>query len=278
MEQFCLERSLAVHRPFGSEPPSATGRQVPTLPVSLHVMQRPEVESSLHAVSQHTPSVQCPLTHWLPVVHATPIGLRPQVLLLHVVGGTQSLSWVQLVRQAVPLHVKVPQVISFGVTHFPAPSHAEAGVSLDEEEQSAAPQFLPLSKYAQAPLLQAPVVWQVDCVLTLHLPCGSGEPSATELHVPSELDRLQASHDTSQALLQHTPWAQKFESQSAATLHIAPGGLFPHELLTQNLPETQSLSVVQIVVQALPLQMYGLQLIDSGDSHCPEALHVEGGV
>lgn len=273
-----MERSLATQRPLGSEPASGTGKHVPTLLASLHVMQSPEVELSLHAVSQHTPSVQNPLTHWLPAVHATLIGLRPQELLMQVLGDLQSESWVQLVLQAVPLHVKVPQSRSFGVTHFPAPSHNEAGVSLVEEEQSADAQFLPLSKYAQAPLLQEPVVWQVDCAVTLHLPCGSGEPSATEVHVPSELDRLQASHDTSQALLQHTPWAQKFESQSAAAPHIAPIGFFPHEPFTQNLPETQSLSAVQIVPQTLPLQMKGLQVIESGAAHCPEALQVEGGV
>jgi hypothetical protein len=53
-----VDALLATQSPLGSAPPAATGRQVPTLPANLQVMQSPVVALSLHAVSQHTPSVQ----------------------------------------------------------------------------------------------------------------------------------------------------------------------------------------------------------------------------
>jgi hypothetical protein len=96
----------------------------------------------------------------------------------------------------------------FGVTHLPDPSQAEAGVADVFVAHAAGPQFLPLSQLAQAPDLQAPVVRQVFCRVTAHFACGSGELSATAVHLPSDDVRLQAMQAAVQSELQHTPCAQ----------------------------------------------------------------------
>ena len=106
----------------------ATGKHVPTLPVSLQLLHRPVVASSLHALSQHTPSVQKPLTHCVPAVQAVPTGFRPQALPAQVLGGTQSASKIQVDLQAAGSQVKVPQETSPGVVQAPAPSQVETGV------------------------------------------------------------------------------------------------------------------------------------------------------
>jgi len=167
-EQSPAAASLATQRPLGSVPPAGTGRQLPTFPGTLQVRQIPAVASSLHAVSQHTPSVQWPLAHWELAEHAVPGGFRPQELLTQVLGATQSASVVQVDLQAATLQTKVPQEELLGVTQFPAPSHVEAGVCSEAEEHTAGLQFLPLSYWAQAPALHNPVVPHVDCAVTKH--------------------------------------------------------------------------------------------------------------
>ena len=63
LEQSPADATLATQRPLGSAPPVATGKQVPILPACLQLLHRPVAALSLHALSQHTPSVQKPLTH-----------------------------------------------------------------------------------------------------------------------------------------------------------------------------------------------------------------------
>jgi hypothetical protein len=111
------------------------------------------------------------------------------------------------------------------------------------------------------------VVLQVDCRVTGHRPCGSGEPSETELHRPSDPDRLQALQAPLHALLQHTPWAQNPDPHSVAALHSKPGGLRPQEAALQKFPATHWLSLLQAAKQTLPLQTYGLQAFDCGSTH-----------
>jgi hypothetical protein len=84
--------------------------------------------SSLQALSQHTPSVQCPLTHWPEAVQAAPIDFKPHDPRRQVLGETQSVSELQADLQAAPPQVKVPHEMLAGVTQVPAPSQAEAGV------------------------------------------------------------------------------------------------------------------------------------------------------
>jgi hypothetical protein len=60
--------------------PDAMLVQVPTLPVMLHAWQVP-----VHAVLQHTPSTQLPLTHWPLLEHAAPLASWQTPAPLHCV-------------------------------------------------------------------------------------------------------------------------------------------------------------------------------------------------
>lgn len=248
------------------------------MPATLQLLHRPLAASSLQAVSQHTPSLQWPLTHWPLAVQAVPKDFKPQELPTQVLGGTQSASEAQLALHAPPLHTKVPQLRLSGVMQAPAPSQADAGVWDELEAQAAGLQLLPLSKNAQTPPLQAPVVPQVAGALTLHLPWGSGAPSLTVVHRPSEPAKLQALQASEQDWLQHTPWAHVPDRHSPPALHAAPLGFRPHDEFSQNCPGTHCLSLAQVEKQLLPLHRKGLHEIERGDTHCPTALHREGGV
>ncbi len=114
LEQSPLPAALRTQRALGSAPPLSTFEQAPAgrVRVPLQVLQSPALAASAHALSQHTPSVQKPLCHWLAAVQATPFILRPQLLPTQVLGATQSrasVAVVQLLRQAPPAQVKVPQ-------------------------------------------------------------------------------------------------------------------------------------------------------------------------
>jgi hypothetical protein len=133
--------------------------------------------------------------------------------------------------------LKGKQLLVFGVTHFPLPSHANAAVDESPSElQAAPPQFLPLSQAAHAPDLHNPVVPHVSWLVEAQTPCGSGVPSATAVHNPAEAVRLQLMQASVQALLQHTPWAQAFDWQSSPALHTAPIGFLPQEAFWHVLP------------------------------------------
>jgi hypothetical protein len=223
-------------------------------------MHRLPVVPSLHAELQQTPWVQKPLLHWLPAVQAAPLTLRPHERFTHVLGATQSLSVAQVPRQALLRQVKVPQGTSAGVTQAPLPSQVDTGVCAVVPAQTAGLHIVPLSTMAQAPARHAPVVPQVVLSVALHFSCGSRAPSGTAVHVPGLAARLHALHASVQAELQQTPCAQNPEAHSPPALHSAPGGFLPHELFRQRLGGTQSLSLVQPVKQALPLQVYGLHV------------------
>jgi len=75
-----------------------------------------------------------------------------------------------------------------------------------------------------------PVVPQVLCAWTVHLPCGS-EPLCTSVQVPAELARLHAVQAPVQALLQHLPWAQCRLAHSLSAEQSAAIGFGPHELM-----------------------------------------------
>jgi hypothetical protein len=91
---------LAAQRCLGSDCPLATLEHLPTLPETLQLLQSPPVEASEQALSQHTPSVQKPEAHWLPVVQAEPLFLTPQDPFEHVLGDLQSPSLWQLLLHA----------------------------------------------------------------------------------------------------------------------------------------------------------------------------------
>jgi len=129
---------LAAHRCLGSDCPSCTGEHVPTFPDTLQLMHKPPVDASLQEELQHTPSVQMPLSHSLPTVHAAPLALRPQEFFTHVLGVTQSLSRLQVDRHDEPLQANVPQDRSGEPVQAPRPSQVETGVTDDVLAQAAA--------------------------------------------------------------------------------------------------------------------------------------------
>ena len=103
-------------------------RQVPRLPTIPHDMQAPS-----QAVAQQTRWAQTPLTHSGPASQAAPLGLRPHEPSSHAAGDAQSVSCVAAVH--VDLHAPAPHAngkhdVDAGVTHAPAPSHVDSGVSV----------------------------------------------------------------------------------------------------------------------------------------------------
>jgi hypothetical protein len=115
--------------------------------VPLHVLHKPPEVASAQAVLQHTPSVQNPLWHWPAAVHAKPFPFKPQELFTQVSGGLQSVSFVQMFRQAfaLELHTKLPQGILAGVLQVPLPSQVEPGMAKDVLAQTGSLQGEPWS-------------------------------------------------------------------------------------------------------------------------------------
>jgi hypothetical protein len=90
--------ALARQRALGSAPPSGTGEQVPTLPVTLQLWHVPVV-ASVQAVLQQTPSVQNPLRHWSALEQLAPFDFLPHDPFTHTLPAAQWASVVQLLRQ-----------------------------------------------------------------------------------------------------------------------------------------------------------------------------------
>ena len=211
-------------------------------------------------------------------VHCAPLGLRPHEPFTQVLGALQSPSVVQMVRHALPVHMKLPQDRSAGVTHIPVPLQVDAGLADEDDAQVASMQRAPAAQRAQAPPWQRPVVPHVSCTVIAQMVCGSMVPSLTIVHTPMLPCR---SHDTQavlQAELQHTPWAQCFDEHSVSSVHSAPKGLRPQEPLTQTLPGVQSVSFVHRERHFEPWQVKGLHVRDEGLTHWPWLLQVAAGV
>ena len=99
--------------------------------------------------------------------------------------------------------------------------------------------------------LQVPSAPQVEAADIVHWVAGVGVwPAGTGEQVPALLVSAQDMQVPVQALLQQTPCAQKPDWQAAAAEQGAPGGSFPQLPLVQELGATQSLLVVQVILQA----------------------------
>ena len=79
--------------------------------------------------------------------------------------------------------------------------------------------------------------------LSAHTPWGSALPSATAVHRPGELGRLQDWQEPRQSLSQQTPSAQTLEVHSLPLWHLSPGPLAPQLPFKHWLPLAQSSSV-----------------------------------
>jgi len=101
-------------------------------------------------------------------------------------------------------------------------------------------------------------------------------PFGTGAQVPTVPGRLQAKQPMLQSEAQQTPWAQKPLLHSSGIEHIAPLSFFPHEFAVQVFGGRHCVLFVQALKQREPLQMNGLHGIESGATHWPLALQVDG--
>jgi hypothetical protein len=96
-----------------------------------------------HALSQQTPSTQKPDAHWSPLVQSRPFPMAPQLPPTQVLGATQVLLLVQLLRQAAPSQVDGLQDTGSPRTHTPSPSHRLAGTTWSRPWQAGGRHIVP---------------------------------------------------------------------------------------------------------------------------------------
>lgn len=160
-------------------------------------------------MSQHTPSTQLPLRHWLADEQEAPLPFFPHELFTQVYGLTHWLSLVQLARQRPVLesHVNDPHCTVDCAGHAsPRPSQKDAASEDDEVEHDGPLHWLVVWNTSQAPFRQVPFVPHVLTSFVAHLL--SAVPLATDEQVPAVLPRLHATQAPVQADVQQTPCAQ----------------------------------------------------------------------
>ena len=107
---------------------------------------------------------------------------------------------------------------------------------------------------------------------------GSGCPSGTLVQMPIDDVSAHDLHALAQPVAQQTPCAQLLDSHSRLSAQKAPFGLRPQELSRHSFPVTQLASTVHDAKHRAPLQTNGAQVLASGATHRPVALHAAGGV
>ena len=145
-------------------------------------------------------------------------------------------------------------------------------VAFDQARQAPAPLHVPSFEQSPAPAL-----------LAVQRCFGSAPPEATAEQVPTLPDTLQLMHKppvvaSLQAVLQQTPSVQNPLKHCALLAQVAPLDFLPHELFTQVLGETHSLSSLQVVKQAPLAQVKGEQALSGGVTHLPLPSHLDAGV
>jgi hypothetical protein len=213
--------------------PEGVLAHVPTLPATLHAWQVP-----VQAVSQQTPSTQCPLAHWLPTVQATASAARQLPAPLHTLvpvheggscwkaGVARHVPTLPAMLQAwqVPAHALLQHTPStqLPLAHsFPAP---QVTLLVFLAAHDPAEQYLPAAQSASLPQKEkhAPAPLQVKAPQ----PDLGSRPESTGPHVPSLLcpvsAAVQAWHVPEQAALQQTPSTQRPLKHSLCWLQVAP--------------------------------------------------------
>ena len=207
--------------------------------------------------------------------------MRPhEPLLLHTAGGAQSPSVVQEFLHTVAPHWYGKQGVAFGVTHLPAPSHADTPVKVVEPAGHDDPRHVVPCAYSwQVPLpSHLPFVPQLPVPLSGQVAVGSTAPAGTFVQVPVVVGSAHDWHLPSQRELQQTPCEQKPVTHSASLEHNAGGTFSPHEFETQVFGCLHWSFVAQLLKHCVPLHTYGAQGCASEATHWPVALQVEGGV
>jgi hypothetical protein len=123
-----------------------------------------------------------------------------------------------------------------------------------------------------------PFVPHVEAALATQVFEGSGAPIATSLQMPMAPPSAHDLQAAAQAVVQHTPCAQKPDLHSVAPSQNAPVGLGPHEPPAQTFGGTHWLSAVHAPKQRTPLQAKGAQGSAAGATHWPVLLQADPGV
>ena len=164
---------------------------------------------------------------------------------------TQSASFVQLPRHAVPLHTYSPQSCVWSAGHEPAPSHFAPSVAVPAAHDGARHCVVPPG-YVQAARVvpsHAPAQSEPSVAHAVFALCGV---PVTGEHVPTLPATSHASHWPVHAPLQHTPSAQMPEMHELAVVQALPFETFGMQTpLLHQLPLEQSVSVVHDVLHAV---------------------------
>jgi hypothetical protein len=191
--------------------------QTPTDPDTLQAMQ-----AVSHAVLQHTPSTQYPVTQSEAAAQALPcIFLTTHLLVAsQYEAESQSAAVVHVVLQPTVPHPYGAQVLGAGaIPHAPAPSQYAAPLSTPPM-QVLATHAIDVDGYAHDTLAPSHVPAQAPVPLhAVRVPRGA---PVTSLHVPTLPDSLHASHEPVHARSQHTPSAQKPLVHCAPVTHALP--------------------------------------------------------
>jgi hypothetical protein len=126
-----------------------------------------------------------------------------------------------------------------------------------------------------------PFVLQEVAPWSMHCAAGSIWFTGTLVQMPSVLGSAQDWQAPAQGELQQNPWAQERPTWHSIVLpQTAPGPLRPQEFVVglQVLGVKHWLLATQMLKQDDPLQMKGAQGRESGATHWPVVLQVEGPV
>jgi hypothetical protein len=200
--------------PWGSP---LTATQVPALPATSQAWHCPS-----HVWSQHTPSTQLPLAHWLAPPQATPSPSRgTQIPPEHQSPAAQSASRAQLPRQAVAPQAYGSQLCVCCAGQDPAPPQPAARTAMPPA-QLASRQVTAADGYAQAAVItpsQAPPQTVPEPRQAVRAPWGS--PTTGE-QTPSLPATSQAWHWPAQAWSQQRPSTQNPDPHSFAAVQACP--------------------------------------------------------
>ena len=183
-----LLAGVAWHIPEGSAAPAATSLQKPTKPLTLQARQRPQL-----SMLQQTPLVQKPVPHWASLLQLAPWDFSRQVLLLQVLGATQSPSLRQVEMQVpLPWQRNGLQLRVEGIWQVPLPLQVEGGVATLPLHEPAR-QVVPATYFRQPPLpSHLPSRPQLLVLSATQARMGSSAPAATGAQLPWRPDTLQA--------------------------------------------------------------------------------------
>jgi hypothetical protein len=224
--------------------PFATLVQVPSVPASAQDLQVP-----VQAAEQQIPCAQTLLAQSPAAVQVAPLGRLVQAPPEQTLGATQSVSTVQVVRQAPVPQTYGEQDEVATVRQVPVPLQLRPGVKV-EPLQVAEAQDVPAaySRQLAAPS-QNPSVPQLFAPASAHWPIGSC-PDGTFTQLPSVPAMAQDRQVPVQVVAQQMPWAQTFELHSVSARQEAPIGALPQLMPVQTLGVAQSAVVPQVVRQA----------------------------